>query len=188
MEFCQMLVQAQWDFESPLKQLPHFSHGLLKTAAEIGVESVFDLIDDEEKRAQLLAQLKPAQVSAIAEVVNAYPNVEVDFELSPETASAGDPVSIVAQIKRDQCSSTAVPAAFFSARKDEAWWLLVGSPAEKTLLGIKRVTPKPGVPVTPVSIEFAAPQASASLKVYLISDCWLGCDQEFDTSIAIANY
>ena len=47
MELAQMIVQAVWDSESPLKQLPHVSTDTVKRCKEAGIESVFDLMDAE---------------------------------------------------------------------------------------------------------------------------------------------
>lgn len=187
MEFSQMLVQAQWDYDSPLKQLPFFSAGVLQHAQELQIETVFDLIDDPEKRTRLLEAVPAAQKSRIAEAVNKYPNMEVDLELSAEQAAPGEQVSLTASIRRDNAATVAIVAPFYPEAKDEAWWLVVGNPSERSLLGIKRVLPKPNVPVLTVGVDFVAPESvgSASLKVYLISDCWVGCDQEFDAAINI---
>ena len=42
-----MIVQAMWDSESPLKQLPHVGADAIKRCKENGIESIFDLMDAE---------------------------------------------------------------------------------------------------------------------------------------------
>jgi len=47
MELAQMIVQAMWDSESPLKQLPHVHADIIKRCKDANIESVFDLMDAE---------------------------------------------------------------------------------------------------------------------------------------------
>ena len=47
MELAQMIVQAMWDSESPLKQLPHVGADALKRCKDAGIASIFDLMDVE---------------------------------------------------------------------------------------------------------------------------------------------
>lgn len=187
MEMAQMLIQAQWDSESPLRQLPGMTNAMLKIASELSIESVFDLIDDEDKRNTLSARIDQSQLAALATAVNKYPNVELDYQLSAQETEAGVPISVQAQLKRldGPVSDLTVPAPFFSDPREEAWWLCLGSPSERTILAIKRVACKPGQSVCQITLDFTAPPTSVSLKLYLISECWLGCDQEFDLSIVV---
>jgi hypothetical protein len=55
MEMCQMVVQGQWEKDSPLLQLPHITPQLAAAAAGKEVSTVFDLIEmDDEDRRELL--------------------------------------------------------------------------------------------------------------------------------------
>jgi hypothetical protein len=55
MEMCQMVVQGQWEKDSPLLQLPHITPQLAAAAAAKDISTVFDLIEmDEEERRELL--------------------------------------------------------------------------------------------------------------------------------------
>lgn len=188
MEFSQMLVQAQWDYESPLKQLPYFSSAVMQRCKDAQIESVFDLIDDEEKRNSILPLFRPDQKSRIAESLNKYPNVQVELNLNSEEVALGDQVILSGVLIRDTAETVDVVAPHFPSCKDEAWWIVIGNPSEKLLLGIKRIAPKPGQSNIIYNVEFAAPPSggSYSLKAYLISDCWIGCDQEFDLDLHVA--
>lgn len=55
MEMCQMVVQGQWEKDSPLLQLPHITPQLAAGAAAKDISTVFDLIEmDDEERRELL--------------------------------------------------------------------------------------------------------------------------------------
>ena len=85
MELCQMIVQAMWgDRESPLRQLPYFDQARIEKAKASGVSNIFDLmeVEDESVRDRILAGLNQAQIAEVAKVVNRYPNVEVEFDLT----------------------------------------------------------------------------------------------------------
>lgn len=55
MDLSQMVVQAMWESDSPLKQIPHFETDVIKRCQDAGVESVYDIMDmEDDKRNQLL--------------------------------------------------------------------------------------------------------------------------------------
>ena len=51
MELSQMVVQGLWDKDPILLQLPHFTPVLAKKCALKGIDSVFDLLELEDKYA-----------------------------------------------------------------------------------------------------------------------------------------
>lgn len=57
-----MIVQAVWDSDSPLRQIPHFGPDMIRKCKEAGVTSVFDLLDLEVRtriiRCKLLTKLR----------------------------------------------------------------------------------------------------------------------------------
>ena len=68
----------------------------------------------------------------------------------------------------------------FSKAKDEGWWVMLGEIDSGELLALKRV----GFfsDRTKVSLAFTVPEHSSRkiLSVYVISDCYLGLDQQFE--------
>lgn len=55
MDLSQMVVQAMWESDSPLKQIPHFEPDVISRCKEAGVETVYDIMDmEDDKRNQLL--------------------------------------------------------------------------------------------------------------------------------------
>ncbi|KAJ2905900.1 hypothetical protein GGI21_004113, partial [Coemansia aciculifera] len=77
-----------------------------------------------------------------------------------------------------------VGAPFFPVpRPAEGWWIVVAS--QQTLLAVKRVAAV-GTRLD-TKVEFAAPETVGlnSLKMFLMCDSYLGCDQEFDLDVNV---
>ena len=76
-------------------------------------------------------------------------------------------------------------APLFPAKKIEGWWVVIGNASNNSLLSIKRVNL---VKSQKVKLQFLAPEEAGdyNLKLYLISDSYMGCDQEFDLPLSVA--
>ncbi|KAL1920366.1 uncharacterized protein VTP21DRAFT_743 [Calcarisporiella thermophila] len=194
MELAQMCVQAAWDRDSPLKQIPHFTDAIIARCTERGVESVFDLIElDDADRNELLKGIDSARMRQVARFVNAYPNIELGFEVGDgenEEVQTGESVPLRVKLEResdedeDENSLTSVVAPFFPHKKDESWWIVVSDPATKSLLAIKRVTVQRQLAT---KLEFSAPSREGvhKLRIYFMCDSYMGCDQEFDFELKV---
>jgi pre-mRNA-splicing helicase BRR2 len=188
MELCQMCVQGMWDRDSSLMQLPHVDQEIAATCAKAGVESIFDLMDMADSERDVLLGFSPSQLSDVARAANSYPSVEVDYEVEDaEQVTAGDLVTLVISLSREAEATNKVPAVHaprFPRAKEEGWWLLVGNAADNGLLCIKRVTLQLKARI---KLEFTAPVAGEqTYTLYLMSDSYLGCDQEYDLPLTVA--
>ncbi|KAL8950757.1 MAG: hypothetical protein Q9222_003231 [Ikaeria aurantiellina] len=196
MEMSQMVVQAMWDRDSPLKQIPHFSDEVIKTASDASVRDILgfmDAMDPEKPESKTLAKrlgLDNQQLSQVAAFTNdKYPDLELDFEvLDKDEITAGSPsylqVKIVRNIEEDQEPDTTVHAPFYPQSKTENWWLVVGEEKTKNLLAIKRVTIGRQLDM---KLEYVVPSAGAhDLTLYLMSDSYVGVDQDPSFTIEAA--
>jgi pre-mRNA-splicing helicase BRR2 len=149
MEVSQMSVQGLWDKDNILLQIPHFDQRIIAELEQLStpVTTVFDVLDmDEDVRNDVL-QMSPPQLSDVAMFCNAYPNIEVAYELGVEgDVTAGDSVSIKISLSREgdeedeEDSSTGVVVCpRYPAPKREGWWLVIGDPSSNNLLAIKRI-------------------------------------------------
>jgi pre-mRNA-splicing helicase BRR2 len=79
----------------------------------------------------------------------------------------------------------AVFAPRFPTAKSEAWWAIVGCPATNTLGAIKRVAFGASANI---ALEFLAPADAgrAAYKLYIVSDSYMGCDQEYDIVLDVS--
>ena len=128
MEMSQMVVQAMWDRDSPLKQIPHFTPEVIKAANESGyvcstpcksldanyetlhrIKDIFEFMDamdpENPNYATLIKHLGLSQnqlVQAANFTNSKYPNIELDFEVEdPDEITAGAPAYIKVKITRE---------------------------------------------------------------------------------------
>ncbi|GAA5923960.1 hypothetical protein JCM1841_000119 [Sporobolomyces salmonicolor] len=182
MELSQMCVQAMWNTESQLKQLPGFTSDVIKRCEAAGVRTLYDVMELEDEDRDKLLQMNARQMREVAKVVNAYPSVSVTYELEDaEELSAGDPITLNIQLEREVDEDEGevditVPAPFFPVAKQEAWWAVVTEPSTKQLLAVKKVVL---LRSAKVKLDFTIEKAGAhDLQLLFLSDSWVGADQE----------
>jgi pre-mRNA-splicing helicase BRR2 len=164
---------------------------------EFGVVDILELEDDE--RDQLL-KLNPSQMSDVARFCNAYPMIDFKFDIiDAEDVSAGAVVEVLVQLERDldddddddegpAAAATGAPQVFaphYPKGKTEGWWVVIGNTADHSLLSISR-TAISGEKQR-VKLEFVAPDKMGKyeLMVYLVSDAYLRCDQEYPFTLDV---
>jgi len=191
MELSQMIVQALWDNESTLKQLPHFTK---ETIARIekeapNVETIVDLLElDNETRIKIL-EMEKNQLDEVAIAANRYPNIELHAELESKAVKAGSIVKVNILLEREMDEDETITPAYspyFPGEKAEGWWLVIGKPETNQLLAIKRVTLTKAR--TPQSLEFEAPTIGHhKCCLYFMCDSYIGCDQELEVSFSVVD-
>lgn len=188
METSQMVVQAMWQRDSPLKQIPHFDADTIKTAQKFDIEDVEGFMtamdpDENPDYNKLMKGLgfDNRQLTEAATFCNEYyPNVELAFEvLEADSITANSAsylaVSVTRQLEEDEEPKTEVHAPFYPASKTENFWLMVGDQKNKTLLAIKKVAIGRELKMR---LEYTVPEAGDhELTLFLISDSYLGVDQ-----------
>jgi len=186
MELSQMCIQAMWDRDSVLLQLPHMSKGVVARCVEAGVDSIFDLMDMEDNVRNALLGMSDAQLADVARVCNRYPNIDVGYEVEDEDeVTSGDSVTVVVTLQREgvEVPQTQVHSPRFPKEKEEEWWLVIGDVAANSLLCIKRITLQLKAKV---KLDFVAPEPGEYIyKLYLMSDSYLGCDQEYELKVNV---
>jgi len=175
-----MCVQAVWETDSPLKQIPHFEPEVVSRCKEAGIDSVYDIMEmEDDKRVELL-QMTSAQMKDVATFVNSYPTLDVSHELVKGDYTAGAPIILQVALTRDvddddEASDQDVVAPFYPSKKMANWWLVVGESSTRRLLAIKRVTVNKSLAV---KLEITLPKGTHSLKLYVICDSYLGADHD----------
>ena len=190
MEMSQMVVQAMWDRDSPLKQIPHFSPEVIKAANDFGAKDIFEFMDlmdpsenkDYEKMVKRLGLDNKQLAQAAAFTNNKYPNIEIDFQVEdPENIATNSPAYLKISATRgdedeDAEPDTTVHAPFYPLKKMENWWLVVGDESTKNLLAIKRVTIGKKLETR---LEFVPTKVGEQeLTLYLMCDSYVGVDQD----------
>ncbi|KAI7302795.1 Sec63-domain-containing protein [Hortaea werneckii] len=197
MEISQMVVQAMWDRDSPLKQIPHFEDNVAEVCNKAGINDVFEFMEamdpsenqDYDKLVKAMS-LNNKQLADAAVFTNErYPNVDLSFEVEdPENVTSGDStyvtVTVERQLEEDEEPNLAVHAPFYPAEKTENWWLVIGEESTKSLLAIKRVTIARALKT---KLEMVVPTPGKhKLTLFLMSDSYVGVDQapEFEVDAA----
>ncbi|XWW92957.1 hypothetical protein V2A60_000885 [Cordyceps javanica] len=198
MEMSQMVVQAMWDRDSPLKQIPHFGPDVVKVANDFGIKDIFDFMEamNPEENADYKNLVKRLGLSQkqLGEAANFtndnYPDLELEHEiLEEDEIRAGEPAYLNIKIARnleeeDGEYDSTVHAPFYPTKKMENWWLVVGDDKTNSLLAIKRVTIGRELNVR---LEYTVPTAgNHDLKLLLMSDSYVGVDQERQFSVTAA--
>ena len=62
MDLSQMCVQACWETDSPLKQIPHFEPEVVKRCKDAGVGTVYDIMELEDDKRNNLLQMDARQM------------------------------------------------------------------------------------------------------------------------------
>lgn len=131
MEMSQMCVQALWDRDSPLLQIPHFTPAVVKTAEVAGIKDVFEFMDqmdpENPEREALLQRLglNQQQLAQVANFTNnKYPSVDMEHEvLDPESVTAGSPAYVQVTLDRgledDEEPDLRVHAPYYPGQKTE---------------------------------------------------------------------
>ena len=188
MEMSQMVVQAMWDRDSPLKQIPHFEPEVVQAVNAAGITDIFEFMDamdpaENPNYKDLVKSmgLTNQQLGEAARFTNErYPTIELNFELEDaDNVVAGEPsfinISIERDVEEDEEPNLAVHAPFYPGEKTENWWLVVGEESTKNLLSIKKVTIGRELKM---KLDFTVPTPGKhDLTLYLMSDSYVGVDQ-----------
>jgi pre-mRNA-splicing helicase BRR2 len=182
MELSQMLTQAMHVGDNILKQLPHCTSELLERCKAKKVETIFDLLELEDDVRSEVLQMEDAQLHDVARFCNSYPSIDIEHEIQTRKIIAGESIELAVSMSRENDVNGFVIAPYYPKRKEEGWWLVLGNPSNNQLLAIKRLTANQ----SKVQLEFVvADSGKHKLKLYLMSDSYLGADQEFDVVVDV---
>ncbi|GAM21299.1 hypothetical protein SAMD00019534_044740 [Acytostelium subglobosum LB1] len=191
MELSQMCTQAVWDNDSVLKQLPHMSSERLDACKKAGVESVFDLMGLEDKSRNHLLNMSQKELEDVARVCYTYPDIEISYNVQEEgDLHAGGSVAVEVMVQREIDEDNANPetlnvvyAPYYPKKKMGGWWVIVGDPKTNQLYSIKRLT---FTSSAKAKLEFPSPPVGKhQVTLYLMSDSYTGCDQEYEIELDI---
>ena len=89
-------------------------------------------------------------------------------------------------MEREDEVSGPVIAPLFPQKREENWWVVIGDTKSNVLLSIKRLTLNQKAKI---KLDFTAPTSthSHSYVLYLMSDAYVGCDQEYKFQINVVS-
>jgi len=194
-ELSQMVTQGMWNTDAPLMQVPNFTKAIAKKCTAAKIETIGDLLDMEDEDRVALLDMPPAKMAQVAEFCNAYPDIEMEFEVEDkDEVTAGSAVMVTCVLERNPDddeeeaeADVGVPKVVckrYPQMKTEGWWVIIGDPKKNELLSIKRVAMKKKQ--MKVALNFVAPkEGKYKYLIYLMSDSYLGCDLEYELKLDV---
>lgn len=102
MQLCQMVIQAQWLTDSPLKQLPHLTKEIIDNLKKKGVEDIADFLNMDDEDRKSILKLSEEQLADVAKACNRYPSIIIEKTIRNENEiKTGDNVSVDVVISRE---------------------------------------------------------------------------------------
>jgi len=95
-------------------------------------------------------------------------------------------VNVIVDLEREEEVTTPVIAPFFPQKREEGWWVVIGDPKANSLASIKRLTL---THKSQLKMDFVSPSSPGSYNyvLYLMSDAYMGCDQEFKFTLTVGS-
>jgi pre-mRNA-splicing helicase BRR2 len=120
----------------------------------------------------------------VATFVNSYPSLEVAHEFDDGEYTSTEPVSLKVTLSsgdededEDDTPTEAVAVApFYPLKKIPNWWLVVGDPKTRQLIGIRRVTVSKKTLTVDLKLTLSA--GKHNLHLYVICDSYMGADHD----------
>lgn len=191
MNLVQMVVQGRWMTDNSVLVLPHANDTLLAKLWNKDVRCLPQLLQLEATNAATLTELMTSagltepQRRAAVQVIRAMPVVTI--RTSCELVRAADDEgpaewSLTVRLQRSRPAPPKAYAPKFSKPKLEGWWLVLGAcrdaegeTEDDQLLALQRVALSRE---TKAVLKFKGAEPRAQLTLYLVSDSYIGLDQQ----------
>ena len=186
MDISQMVTQAIWDVDSPLRQIPYFDEQTLQKCTEKKVETVYDIMALEDEDRDEILTMNNDKIMMVAKFINNYPNIEMKYSLeNAKNIVVNELNKLTVVIDRDgEPESLAVVSERFPISKTEGWWIVVGETSTRQLYALKRVSLKEEH--NQFEIEFMLPEEGEhSITLWCICDSYMDADKEVTFDIKV---
>ena len=185
-DLSQMIVQGMWNRDTPLKQIPYFNEGMHQRCIKYNVETVYDIMTLEDEERDDVLQLEDQKLEAVAEFVNKYPNIDINYELDlTQVMAVNQPIAITINLERDEeMEDISVVAPLLPFEKREEWWIIIGDSMSKQLYAIKKTVIKKEK--QSMDLLFTVPNAGHhKLSIWCMCDSYLDADKEIEFEIDV---
>merc|ERR1719271_1086363 len=144
---------------------------------------------DDGPREKLFDGLSQSQLAEVAKACNRFPCISLEYKVqNPDDLKAGGSARVVVKLARDGMDEDAalgpVFAPYYPKEKEESWWLVVGGP-NSALVAIKRITITKAMVNVKLDVELGEEQGDFDYTLYLMSDSYQGCDQEYNFKLKV---
>ncbi|KYM94799.1 Activating signal cointegrator 1 complex subunit 3 [Cyphomyrmex costatus] len=211
MQLFQMIVQARWIDESAITTLPHIRTEDLRlfSSLSMALPILCSITYDNYNRLAkvLLKEYRVNQIQEIHQVIRDMPIISIDLMLENSRdinvekrrimlkPNNGDSIAVQRNeeytltigLKRTNNSKTLkAHCPMFLKGKDESWFLVLGDIQNRELWALKRVS---GINNQQrcYQLQFTTPNSLGTIKLafYLISDCYMGLDQQYSICLDV---
>ncbi|SMN21670.1 similar to Saccharomyces cerevisiae YER172C BRR2 RNA-dependent ATPase RNA helicase (DEIH box) [Maudiozyma saulgeensis] len=186
MDISQMLTQAVWDVDNPLRQIPYFDENILAKCKEKNVETVYDIMALEDDERDDLLTMDIDKVMTVANFINNYPNIEMKYSMeNTQNIAVNELNKLFVTITRDdEPESLSVVSEKFPVEKKEGWWIVVGETSTRELYAMKKVSLKEEL--NEYQIEFMLPNSgNHSITLWCICDSYVDTDKEVTFEVTV---
>ncbi|KAI9314045.1 Sec63 Brl domain-containing protein [Dichotomocladium elegans] len=198
MTMLQAIKQAHWPEESTLLTLPHIKPRMLHAIKHKNkrIECLAELLGLTDSQTKTIFNkvpgLGPTQISEIQRVVSRLPLIHMKAKIEtskpyliPETTYKVQ-IQLI-RVGQQKNHDGRVYCPKFPKPQYESWWLMMGDAETDELLALKRVSMRNGPNETltdkstsVISFDTPAHLGKHTYTLYLISDGYLGLDQQLD--------
>ncbi|SCV04303.1 LAMI_0H15038g1_1 [Lachancea mirantina] len=188
MDVSQMLTQGCWDTDSPLKQVPYFDDKVIKKCTDKKIETIYDIMALEDDEREELMLFPESELFEIARFVNNYPNIELSYSVDlTDGATVGEELTVSVTLTRDEePESLYAVSGTYSFSKKEAWWIFVGNPSTKELLGIKKVFLRKMSQSYDLKVELLN-EGPQDFTIWCVCDSYMDADKEATFHIDVSS-
>ncbi|XP_003701996.2 activating signal cointegrator 1 complex subunit obelus [Megachile rotundata] len=210
-QLLQMIIQARWIDEPAITTLPHINSEHLQLFSKLSPVLPM-LCDTTYNNFNLLVQalredFQLEEIYQIHQAIREMPILCIDLSLAGYEFADVKPKSIplqsntfncinvhkdqdyilhVGMKRKNKSNNLKAHCPMFQKGKDEGWFIVLGSTYDKELLALKRIC---GINTERRchQLQFTAPSelGKTLLTFYLMSDCYIGLDQQYDIQINI---
>ncbi|KAI3673352.1 hypothetical protein L6452_39470 [Arctium lappa] len=176
MHLLQMVMQGMWfERDSPLWMLPCMTEDLVSLLQKGGISNIQQLLDLPKMTMQ---SRFGNSAPRLQQDLQHFPRIQVKLKIQGrDVGSDNNPSLSIRLEKSNRRKSSRAFTPRFPKLKDEAWWLVLGNTSTSELHALKRVSfmdrlvTRMKLPHTTTSLQ--------GMKLLLVSDCYLGFDQEY---------
>ncbi|KAL1337994.1 DExH-box ATP-dependent RNA helicase DExH14 [Arachis hypogaea] len=178
MHLLQMVMQGLWfEKDSSLWMLPCMNADLMQSLSRSGISSVQELLDIPKASLQNVTGSFPA--SRLYQDLQHFPRVKMKLKLQKKETNGESSDALYIRLEksnsRRHSSQAFVPR--FPKIKEEQWWLVLGNTSTSAeLYALKRVSFSDQL-VTLMKLPHT-PSNLKGMKLILVSDCYIGFEQE----------
>mmetsp|Transcript_42533 Transcript_42533/g.49658 ORF Transcript_42533/g.49658 Transcript_42533/m.49658 type:complete len:374 (-) Transcript_42533:43-1164(-) len=188
--FQQMLIQGCWQNESIFRNIPGFNDRIIRKLANMGIYHLCQLLPKLPTlttffKKDLKENLEVEELKLIYTSLSRVPVVKMAYNLQAVNSN-GDPTSgpvieggeatLTVTLSNKGGKSSSVLIKSFPKPKEAGWFIVAGNPATNEMLVLKR-TPLKRFAKRELNIPLPVDFKNEKLKLYLMSDTYIGIDQ-----------